>query len=396
MVAIGEGTKQAAMKQMEQLGATNILIRAVRPPQSNDASSRTQRTLIYGLTRADLARIQALPGLRKIVPLRDTEQKVICGDLRINANAIGTTPDVFDVMNLRLARGTYFTQLDCEQDKPVCVIGATAAQQLFPYQDPLGQTIQIGTSYVSTVMVTIVGVLEPTGLRAGSEGAAMLQHDPDQDVYFPLSLAKIAFGDTIVNRQAGGMERKQIELSEIWIQVNGKEDVEPFAAVADNLLDAYHPQVDYQVKAPLQILRNAEKLNRMFNFIMVGIASFSLVVGGIGIMNIMLATVTERTREIGIRRALGAKRRHITLQFLIETTIISLTGGLIGISLGASAATLLPIVVQHFSSQNYPTLITTWSVLGSFIVSGAIGIGFGLYPAIMAARMNPIEALRYQ
>jgi putative ABC transport system permease protein len=134
----------------------------------------------------------------------------------------------------------------------------------------------------------------------------------------------------------------------------------------------------------------------MFNFILGTIASFALVVGGIGIMNIMLATVTERTREIGIRRALGAKRKHITLQFLIETTVISLSGGLIGILIGTGSAKALPWIVMKFSNQNYPTSITDWSVLGSFIVSGMIGIGFGLYPAIMAARMNPIEALRHE
>jgi putative ABC transport system permease protein len=152
------------------------------------------------------------------------------------------------------------------------------------------------------------------------------------------------------------------------------------------------------IKAPIQILRNAERLNKMFNFIMVGIASFSLVVGGIGIMNIMLATVTERTREIGIRRALGAKRRHITLQFLIETTVISLSGGLIGIGLGSSFALGLPWLVDVLSDSNarYPTDIATWSVVGSFVVSGLIGVGFGLYPAVMAARMNPIEALRHE
>jgi putative ABC transport system permease protein len=134
----------------------------------------------------------------------------------------------------------------------------------------------------------------------------------------------------------------------------------------------------------------------MFNFIMVGIASFSLVVGGIGIMNIMLATVTERTREIGIRRALGAKQRHITLQFLIETTVISLTGGLIGVLLGGGSAALLPVIVKVTSGEVYRTEITMWSVVGSFAVSGMIGIGFGLYPAVMAAKMNPIEALRHE
>jgi putative ABC transport system permease protein len=182
-------------------------------------------------------------------------------------------------------------------------------------------------------------------------------------------------------------------------------DVERLSGIAENLVAAGGAgpvaggkRTDVEIKAPIQILRNAERLNKMFNFIMVGIASFSLVVGGIGIMNIMLATVTERTREIGVRRALGAKRKHITLQFLIETTVISLSGGLIGIGLGSAVATGLPWLVQVLSDAEakYPTDIATWSVVGSFVVSGLIGIGFGLYPAVMAARMNPIEALRHE
>ena len=194
------------------------------------------------------------------------------------------------------------------------------------------------------------------------------------------------------------MERKIIELSEIWIQVQEVDDVEPIALIAENTLANFHTgSVDYVVKAPLDILRAAEASARSFDFLIVGIASISLLVGGIGIMNIMLATVTERTREIGIRRALGAKQRHITLQFLIETTVISLTGGLIGISLGILAAKSVPLIARLFRSvDEHPIQIATWSVLGSFIISGVIGVGFGLYPAIMAARMNPIEALRHE
>jgi putative ABC transport system permease protein len=392
MVAIGEGAKQAAQQQLQQLGAQNVLIKSVRPPESTDATSRAQRMLEYGITRTDLQRLKTIPGVSVVVPLRDTEQHVVLRDLRVNANAIGTTPDLFSIINLKLDRGSYFDQLQYERAEAVCVLGAVAARQLFPYQDPLGQTIRVGSSGTSVVMLTVIGVLEPTGLRAGSEGAAMIQRDLDQDIYFPLTVAEQVFGDTVVRRQAGSFELKKIQLSEVWLRCEKVSEVEKIASIAENWLRVDHKDMkDVNVKAPIQILRAAEASQRTFNFILGSIAGFSLVVGGIGIMNIMLASVTERTREIGIRRALGAKRRHITLQFLIETTVISLTGGVIGIALGTAGARLIPML-----ATNYPTSIATWSVVGSFIVSGMIGISFGLYPAVMAARMNPIEALRHE
>jgi putative ABC transport system permease protein len=397
MVAIGNGAKLEARQQMEKLGAHNILIRSSKPPESNEASSRTSRVLEYGMKRVDVDRLRVIPGVARIVPMRDTEQKVVLGAVRASANAIGTTPDIFDVINLKLSRGNYFTQLQYDNSEAVCVLGSLAARQLFPYQDPLGATFQVGTSGQSVVVLTVVGVLEPTGLRAGSDNVGIMNRDIDQDIYFPLTLARQTFGDTVIRRQAGSQERKQIEVTECWLKAERIEDVEKIAGIATNLLTMKHPGMnDVNVKAPIEILRNAERLNRIFNFIMVTIASFSLVVGGIGIMNIMLASVTERTREIGIRRALGAKQRHITLQFLIETTVISLSGGLLGIGIGTGFAMLLPIVVEHLSSAKYPTNITSWSVIVSFVVSGSIGIVFGLYPAVIAARMDPIEALRHE
>ena len=391
MVSIGEGAKKAALEQMAQLGANNIVVRSVKPAESNDASEKTQRVLQYGLKRTDEARLRTLPNLEYIVPVRNTEQKVVRGDVRATANAIGTTPELFSVMKLDLDRGRYFNSVDYEEQQHVCVIGSLAAAQLFPYTDPLGETVQVGTSGMATITLTVVGVLEPTGLRADS-GGNIIDRNLDQDVYMPLSLAQQIFGDTMIKRQAGSMERKQIELSEIWLRVEDRNRVEDVAAIADNTIRSTHaPAVDFEVKAPIQILRSAEKLNRTFNFVMGGTAAVSLLVGGIGIMNIMLASVTERTKEIGIRRALGAKRRHITLQFLVETTVLSLVGGIIGVGLGIGAAKLLPVIFAE-----YRTSVTTWSVLVSFLISGMIGIGFGMYPAVMAARMNPIEALRHE
>jgi len=397
MVAIGEGAKREAMKQVEQLGARNIVIRSTRPPESQHASQRTSRVLDYGIKRADLERIKTLPHLLTVVPFRDTEQKVVVGDIKAFANAVGTVPDAITVINLQLSEGRFINQVDCDNLAPVCVLGHLVARQLFPYENALGEQVLVGTSGRGSILCTVIGVLEPTGLRVGSEGAAMVQLDPDKTLYFPLPVARAAFGDTNVTFSAGSNERKQIELSEIWLQADRVENVERVASIAENTMKIGHGErVDFEVKAPIQILRAAERQARMFNFILGGIASFALVVGGIGIMNIMLASVTERTREIGIRRALGAKRRHITLQFLIETTVISLTGGLIGIVGGWSIAELLPRVVRYFSHQHYPTAVTSWSVIGSFLVSILIGIGFGLYPAIVAARMNPIDALRHE
>jgi len=397
MVAIGEGTKQSAIDQIQRLGARNILVRSVAPPESNDASNRQTRTLDYGIRRTDLELLQTLPGLEKIVPLRDTGQDIVRRDVRATANAIGTTPEIFEVINLSLARGTIFDWTQYNQRAAVCVLGSLAAKQLFPAEDPIGQTLLFGSQRSGTVTVTVIGVLEPTGLRPGSEGVSMMQRDLDQDVYFPLSVAQETFGDTIVRQRSGSFDRKTIELSEIWLRAANLEQVEPLARIAQSALERNHSQTnDVDVKAPIQILRQAEQASRTFNFILGSIAGFALVVGGIGIMNIMLATVTERTREIGIRRALGAKQKHITLQFLIETTVISLSGGMLGVVLGVSAALALPVIVAYFSDSNYPTNVTTWSVAGSFIISGLIGIGFGLYPAVKAARMDPIEALRHE
>ena len=393
MVALGQGGKEAARKQVEQLGATNIKISSEKPPESNDASGSTSRVLAFGIKRDDLTRLLDLPSVAQIVPLRDTKQQIILDSKRFTGcNAIGTTSDWFTMINLPVDRGTIFTKVQYDRNEAVCVLGAKAAEQMFPYSDPLGKTITLGAASSGQLVVSVVGVLQPTGLQAGD----IISRNLDYDVYFPLSTARVAFGDAIVKRQAGSFERQTVELSEVWLKATGTDTVESVANVASNVLGLPTRQ-DVSVKAPIEILRAAERQAFIWTVVMVGVAALSLLVGGIGIMNIMLATVTERTREIGIRRALGAKQWHIRLQFLIETSVLSLLGGLTGIIGGVAIALSLPPIIEWITGSGLiRTSVTLSSVIISFVVSGLTGVVFGMYPALKASSMNPIDALRYE
>jgi len=394
MVAIGEGSKREALRQMQQLGSNNIVVRSVRPPEGSENSSNS-RVLIYGLKETDLQRLKKIPGVATFVPVRDTEKSLQRNGKRFpQSRAIATSDDFFRVVNLRVERGQLLTAQHMLDAAPVCVLGAEAARQIFANENPLGKSIECGTASMGGVMLRVIGVLEPTGLRPG-EASGITDRDIDRDIYLPITLSQQVFGKSTMRRMAGSTERKEIEYSEIWAQVQSSDDVEQTAEIFKNVVGLPQRQ-DVQVKAPIEILRAAEETNRRSNFVLGGIASLSLLVGGIGIMNIMLASVTERTREIGIRRALGAKKRHITLQFLIETTALSQAGGLFGIALGVGVAMALPHVLTGLGFESQPTAIAPWSVVAAFVVSGGIGMFFGLYPAISAANMNPIEALRHE
>jgi putative ABC transport system permease protein len=215
---------------------------------------------------------------------------------------------------------------------------------------------------------------------------------PDQqiDAYIPLSTVKKYFGNIFFKRTSGTMTFELVELHQIIVQVNNTDNVESTAAGIERMLQSFHKKEDYQVSVPLALLKEAEATKRRFNIVLGSIASISLLVGGIGIMNIMLASVTERTREIGIRRAIGAKRRQIIIQFLIETVVLSTTGGMVGLAIGI----IIPYIITYFSDM--PTVITLSSILMPLFISVGIGIIFGLYPAAAAAKVDPIIALRHE
>jgi len=235
----------------------------------------------------------------------------------------------------------------------------------------------------------IVGVLAEY-VTAGAPAKGVGARNINRDVYIPLAVADQRYGDLKMKLQSGSREFIKVQYSDLYVNVDKQENVLAASNMIEQVMRYGHRQLDYNIMVPLELLQQAEKSKKIWQIVLGSIAGISLLVGGIGIMNIMLASVTERTREIGVRRALGAKRRHITAQFLVETVILSLTGGVIGIIVGIAFAAIVSWMV------GWQTIIPWWGVIVSFMVSAIVGVSFGLYPARSAASLDPIEALRYE
>ncbi|QDU32604.1 putative ABC transporter permease YknZ [Poriferisphaera corsica] len=392
MASYGEGAKQAALEDIRQLGARNIIVRSVKPPDSNQASDSRQFAPKYGLLRRDLRRIEQTVGpIERIVPLKKVGAQAQRGRYKTPAAVFGTTPVLMDVASLKVARGRYLTEADMLQlnKVAVAVIGAEIADRLFPLVDPIGSQLRVDTQTFE-----VVGVLNRIGL-AGGAGSALVGRDLNFDVHIAMPVAKARFGDTLFQRSSGSMQASQVEISELYIQAPEEDQVVSVSEQVKRVLEKEHKQQqDTSLTVPLELLIQKEKTQQMFNIMMILIAGLSLLVGGIGIMNIMLASVTERTREIGIRRALGATRHHIVMQFLVETTVLSGIGGVIGVGVGLGGVGALTVLHQLWPDLEQPQ-VTMWSIAVSFVVATSVGVVFGLYPAIKASQQDPIVALRH-
>ncbi len=402
LVALGEGVSYQAQKQIQELGARNVIIKSVKPPTVGGGD----RTIfiIYGLKLDDFRRFkETVPNIEAIVPMREVSREFRHEGQVLNGQLIGCTPEYADINHLSLDRGEFLTDVMGNDRQNVCVLGWEAADKLFPLQDPIGQTIQIDLDFY-----TVIGV---TRERAGSAsiGGSLSGREYNLDVYIPFQTFRARLSDQIMTSGAGSQSGEVVEISQITVTVKDISQVEETADIIRTLLEKYHKSVDYSIVVPKELLRQAEVLRAMFNVLLVLIAGISLVVGGIGIMNIMLATVTERTREIGVRRALGARRKDIITQFLAETVVLTGTGGLLGVLMGAACPlgvllvgqimkTMLPELWSALPGtiQNLEPIIAPWSVGAAFFISVAVGVLFGLYPASRAAHMDPIEALRHE
>jgi putative ABC transport system permease protein len=392
MLAIGEGASYEAQEAIKKLGSNNILIRSLKPPeaarqQAGGGPGFRGMSLKYGLTYDDAARLQAtIPGVKRVVPMRIIRENVRFGRNEVPCQVIGTLPVYTEVTQVDVLRGRFLTDVDELYKNNVCVITAGLAQRLFPAEDPMQHSVKIDAFYYR-----VVGIIRETGKAEQRTQAGRMEGQPlDNNVYIPLSTSRTRFGEVLIRRMAGSFEAEEVQLHQVTVQMQDTAAVETADPQIRTLLKRFHDQNDYELIVPLELLRQAEATKRRFNIVLGSIAAISLLVGGIGIMNIMLANVTERTREIGVRRALGAKRRDITLQFLVETVVLSVGGGLIGVAVGM----LTPVVVSMATEMK--TIVTLWSVLIAFGISGAVGIIFGLYPARAAALLDPIEALRHE
>ncbi|MEX2026891.1 MAG: ABC transporter permease [Pirellulaceae bacterium] len=385
MLAVGEAARFEALEQLRDLGASTIILRSTKPTD-DVAQQQGVDMLAYGLTYADLGRIRAtVSTVVSAAPMREYRKTVRYEDRKLEARIVSITPGFLAQNHITLALGRDISQLDEERYENVAIVGAETAQTLFPSQNPLGRSITIETWDRPRAFV-VVGITEPKTLAAG-EGAGDV--DYSRVVFIPFATDRVRFGRDVITMRAGSYQAERIDISQVTIAVDNIGNVARTAAAIRSLIDQFHPRQDVAITVPLDLLVKAEESQRMFTMILGAIAGISLLVGGIGIMNIMLATVTERTREIGIRRALGANRRDIATQFLVECLILTSGGGIVGIALGIG----LSIGVAW--ALELPTIIPLWSPLVAFGVSAVVGLVSGIVPARRAALLDPIEALRH-
>ena len=374
MTSIGEGARREATEQIKLLGTNNIRVKQLE--LTGEIREEAERRFSRGLTYDDALLVrERLPGLVGVSPLKFIDQEVRFAGRQGVAQVVGTGPEYQDVTNFHVGQGRFITSFDLQDNKTVCVLGSELKQDLFGYADALGATVHIGQG-----RCTVIGLMEPKVIRGG-RAAVIKVRNINRDLYLPITTALRRFPRT---GDPAGIE-------EIAIRVADASQLSTTARAIRGIVGPQHRDVeDFEVMVPEELLAQAQRTQRIFNIVMGSIAGLSLLVGGIGIMNIMLANVSERTREIGIRRAIGATKRDILSQFLIETVLICLAGGVIGTLLGFVMAEGITIYA------GWATGFSLGSVVLAFGTATTVGLLFGLFPARSAAELHPVQALRFQ
>ena len=377
MLSIGAGAQQEVMAFIEQLGVRNLIVEAREAPDQQ--ALQKVRKLSAGLSFRDFRMIEAnLEGVTaSSARKRFTPSKLLPRPQADTPMVYGVGTGYVDIANLQLVTGRFFDQAESAAAAPVAVLGEAAAASLFGAEDPVGRYVKVNEQWFQ-----VIGVAGPQ-LTVQADIGGLPAQDRNNLIYVPLYSA--------IFRLEDGQTRQKDEIDGIYLQMQTGADIPAGAALLRGLLNVAHREAgDFTIVSPAELLAEQRRTQRIFEMVMVAIASISLLVGGIGIMNIMLASVMERTREIGVRRAIGARRKDVIRQFLTETTIISLAGGVLGIAVGVGLSQAIGRLA------GWSTIVTTSSIVLAFVVSVTIGLVFGLYPAVRAARLDPVKALHYE
>ncbi|HEU5145659.1 MAG TPA: ABC transporter permease [Chryseosolibacter sp.] len=411
MLAIGNGAQQEILEQIKLVGVNNIVIKPVVEQEEEKiqeaAGEKEKKKFSPGLTLRDVSSIRAtIPTLTRISPEILIETNVVRQGYRRSAKLVGVEPAYFEIYNFEMEEGMMFDDEQRELGSPVCIIGQSIRTRFFPTENPIGKNIKVGPHWL-----TIIGVLKERYVSENSISKLGIR-DFNMDIYVPLNTMLIRYKDRdkltaadIREAAARGRsrgpnqaeteseeERKNYhQLDRLVIQVDETPALQPSAEILSRLLKRKHyDMVDFEIEIPELLLKQQQRTNDIFNYVLGAIAGISLLVGGIGIMNIMLASVLERIKEIGLRLSIGAKKSDVTQQFLFEAIMISVSGGILGVILGVTMA----YVVSEFAE--IPTLISFSSILLSFGVAATVGLIFGIAPARKAASQDPITSLRYE
>jgi putative ABC transport system permease protein len=375
MLSIGEGAKREAIAKYKDLGVNNIII---RDKEFTDKELEEVRAKFSpGLSIADADAIKDIvPMIEDVAPQAEKEVTVQYEDKTGKARIIGITPSFINILNYTAARGDFIQEDDYYRHLKVCILGATIAGDLFPFEDPVGKNVKIEDQWFE-----INGVMQNKALFTETVGE-LASRDLNNDIYIPL---------TTFNKRFIRDNQLESEIKQITVKVTNSDKLPEIAEIIRHMLNRHHfNNEDFSIIIPFELMKQEEKERRIYNVLLGSIAAISLLVGGIGIMNIMLASVLERTKEIGIRRAIGARKKDIMFQFLTESVMISITGGLIGVALGI----IISISITFLS--DITTNVALYSIIIAFLFSVIVGITFGYLPAKNAAALEPVESIRYE
>lgn len=393
MLSISEVARRDVIGRIERLGLRNVILDSVKPERirkQEEQDADESWFAKYGLTLDDLDLIRdtlmraedgATPVVTAVVPTRIMLEDVQAGATTSDINVVATTPEFTDVMNHPVKSGRFLCEVDESATAAVCVLGADAARELFPLANAVGQVVEIGGRHFR-----VVGVME----RRGATGSTGILSNPDNTAWIPFASSFARFGRLQTRSGQGTSEAIEVEVHRAIVQVAEGGNLASVASVARHLVDERHPQDDVSITIPHALLREQRQAERIFRWVMASLAAISLIVGGVGIMNIMLANMAERRHEIGLRRALGATRSEILKLFVSESTVLCLLGGVVGVGLGVGLAMVVGQLAQ------WTVVLQPLSFPLGVAVSVATGLLFGTLPALKAARLDPVLALRVE